>query len=322
MLLKLFILAALAVTINCLPATNVKEPKICQTDACKRAALTLLNQIDQSKNPCDDWFLYACGKFAEANPLPEGVSSIQTLGLVDDNNNKRGDTVFEDDNLKNHGSKVVQKAKKLYDECVGSSDSTLIITLTKRNRDYLLALREKAIKMLARPDVSTYRPINIPTIEQILTLKMDKKGECRTTVASQYEYAYIRAFLDKYMDRNATAEARKMINNIHSTILNRLNITWATEEDKNTYRDQLSKLERNLLYPDWIVDDKELDSEYGIDTVESIYDILKNKVAKHNDWPMPVLMVNAHFSSANEISKFKKNHLKSKYNYFFQFKSI
>ena len=305
MLFKVFAIAVLAVAVNCLPAAE--EPartfQVCQTQECKKAAEIITSHIDVSKDPCEDWYLYACGKFAEANPLPSGTSSVDALTLVNQANEVRSDSALDNANLKNHGSKIVRKVKKMYDECVKETNGTFLGTLRSKNREYLLRLRDRMIEEAAQKGkVETFVPHTIPTVEEIMNLQLSKKGECRTAVAGKYEFAFVRAWLDKYMDKNATAEARKVINNVHSAILNQMNISWATPDDKRTYREQLSKLERNLVYPDWIVDDKELDAEYEGDTISSIHHLVED-FAKHPNWPMPVLMVNAHFSTANEISE-------------------
>ena len=58
----------------------VKED-ICMTDACKETAKTISENLDSSADPCDDFYLYACGKFNDNHPLVYS-GAIQALDSV------------------------------------------------------------------------------------------------------------------------------------------------------------------------------------------------------------------------------------------------
>ena len=42
-----------------------KQPKICNTPGCVKAANTLIQNMDPSAKPCEDFYQYACGGFEE-----------------------------------------------------------------------------------------------------------------------------------------------------------------------------------------------------------------------------------------------------------------
>ena len=42
-----------------------EKPKICNTPGCVRAAYTLLQNMDSTAEPCEDFYQYACGGFEE-----------------------------------------------------------------------------------------------------------------------------------------------------------------------------------------------------------------------------------------------------------------
>ncbi|XP_046686842.1 neprilysin-2-like [Homalodisca vitripennis] len=61
---------------------------VCETDECKTAADRILNYMDPSVRPCDDFYKFACGKFLESAELRDYLSSnfsfIQVNEIVED----------------------------------------------------------------------------------------------------------------------------------------------------------------------------------------------------------------------------------------------
>lgn len=44
----------------------------CKTPACIQAASSILNAMDPSVDPCDDFYQYACGGWERQSPIPPG----------------------------------------------------------------------------------------------------------------------------------------------------------------------------------------------------------------------------------------------------------
>jgi len=55
---------------------------VCMTKQCVTAASTLLQALDDSVDPCDDFYQYACGGWIKANTIPPGESRWDTFGVL------------------------------------------------------------------------------------------------------------------------------------------------------------------------------------------------------------------------------------------------
>ncbi|XP_064467662.1 neprilysin-4-like isoform X2 [Ornithodoros turicata] len=69
-----FCLFSLGAT-NGLPTVNMPERKMCNTTECQERATFLLDILDNSTKPCDDFDQYICDKWIQKHPIPEDQSS-------------------------------------------------------------------------------------------------------------------------------------------------------------------------------------------------------------------------------------------------------
>jgi len=58
------------------------EQSVCMTRQCVTAASTLLQALDDSVDPCDDFYQYACGGWIKTNTIPPGESRWDTFGML------------------------------------------------------------------------------------------------------------------------------------------------------------------------------------------------------------------------------------------------
>lgn len=57
---------------------------ICSTEICVKESARMLNSIDESVNPCDNFYDFACGKLKQITVLPDNKESQTTFSLVQD----------------------------------------------------------------------------------------------------------------------------------------------------------------------------------------------------------------------------------------------
>lgn len=57
---------------------------ICNTEICVKESARMLNSIDESVNPCDNFYDFACGNLKQITVLPDNKESQTTFSLIQD----------------------------------------------------------------------------------------------------------------------------------------------------------------------------------------------------------------------------------------------
>ena len=61
----------------------------CMTKDCIQAAADLLDNIDESVNPCDDFYQFACGGFIQQTNIPDDKSKYSAFSVLGDKLNEQ-----------------------------------------------------------------------------------------------------------------------------------------------------------------------------------------------------------------------------------------
>jgi len=100
-----------------------EEPKIqsdlCLTQECVTASSRILNSMDLSVDPCDDFYTFSCGNWIEEHIISESQSSVSVFNDLRDSVSKTLKNVLEEETSQVLKSKTsVQKAKDFYASCM------------------------------------------------------------------------------------------------------------------------------------------------------------------------------------------------------------
>ena len=112
---------------------KVKGPyDVCLTPGCVKAAANLLKTVDESKDPCNDFFDFACGKFLQEAVIPDENISTGTIDDLIDKLHKRLRKLFES-NGKVEEPEIFNSVRNLYSSCMDQDiiDKTAKTSLLK-----------------------------------------------------------------------------------------------------------------------------------------------------------------------------------------------
>jgi predicted metalloendopeptidase len=105
-------------------------------------AAEILESIDESKSPCDDFYNFACGQWEQSHYLPPGEGVLEALTVLGEQNNvviiKALEAISESD------IDAVKKAKYLYDSCqnmdaINEAGATPLLNLLSKAGGWALA---------------------------------------------------------------------------------------------------------------------------------------------------------------------------------------
>jgi len=199
-------------------ATQGGDP-ICLTPGCVKAAAKLLENIDPSQDPCQDFYQFACGTYIKETVIPSHMKKKGRFNTLGTKLKERLKTLFEADPDKDEPA-VFASARKLYSSCMNQDqiekDGRALILKTVEelggwpvlqgqewNTDAFTwqKLVETAQRMGLHAEVLLYTKISVSSKDStkfMLNVDQPKPGLARKYLINGFEDADVQAYF-RYM---------------------------------------------------------------------------------------------------------------------------
>ncbi|XP_077167865.1 endothelin-converting enzyme 1 isoform X2 [Paroedura picta] len=96
------------------------QTRPCLTESCISVTSAILSSLDQTVDPCEDFFRYACGGWIKANPLPDGHSRWGTFNKLWEHNQVVLKHLLENATA-GRQSEAELKAQRYYQSCMNET---------------------------------------------------------------------------------------------------------------------------------------------------------------------------------------------------------
>lgn len=92
-------------------------PNICLTKICTETSATILESMDLTINPCDNFYEFACGKFVKNAIIPDDKKQLSNFHTLQDKVFEQLHAVLNERQQLND-SKSIKLAKTFYNSCM------------------------------------------------------------------------------------------------------------------------------------------------------------------------------------------------------------
>ena len=99
---------------------NDDAEEFCVTTGCIHASSSMLKQLDETVEPCDDFYNFACGKFIRESIIPDEKVAVSAFSVTGDKLQEQLRTLISEP-ISAQEIKPFTLVKKLYKSCMNKS---------------------------------------------------------------------------------------------------------------------------------------------------------------------------------------------------------
>ena len=99
---------------------NIKNIGICMTPACVHSASKMLEMMDVSVDPCENFYNFACGSFVKDTNIPDEEVSVNTFSVIEDKLQEQL-RILVSEKINENEAEPFKLAKKVYKACMNKS---------------------------------------------------------------------------------------------------------------------------------------------------------------------------------------------------------
>lgn len=97
--------------------SEIETVDVCATEAYKLEAENVLAKLDEAIDPCEDFYLFACGSFINQTTIPDDKTTFDVTTFLEDRLNKELSEILNT-SVKSEDIKPIVYSKRLYHACM------------------------------------------------------------------------------------------------------------------------------------------------------------------------------------------------------------
>lgn len=101
-------------------AGSKSNEELCLTPGCIHAASQMLEHMDQSIEPCDDFYTFACGQYLKDTIIPDDKVSVNAFSVISDKLQEQLRTIITAP-IEKEDIRPFRMVKQLYLACINKS---------------------------------------------------------------------------------------------------------------------------------------------------------------------------------------------------------
>ncbi|XP_037943545.1 neprilysin-3-like [Teleopsis dalmanni] len=146
--LLIFTIIILIITIIIISLKHKRSATICRTNECIRTAANLLYSMDEQTDPCEDFYTFTCGRWANEHPRPDSITSNDWF-RESQAKIMRKVRSFLQANVSDAEPSAVAKIKVMYKACINTEllDDRELEPLVEYLREFELPLLPSGFNM-------------------------------------------------------------------------------------------------------------------------------------------------------------------------------
>lgn len=104
--------------------TKTNQQNHCSSSSCLEVAGAIKQNLNESVDPCNDFFQYSCGTWIKDNPIPSSENRFSTFAQLLENNNKKLLLLLLEDD-ESPSELAVKKTKDYFKSCMAEDQNDI-----------------------------------------------------------------------------------------------------------------------------------------------------------------------------------------------------
>ncbi|CAF4236483.1 unnamed protein product [Rotaria magnacalcarata] len=218
------------------------DNELCVTPYCVKAANYLIESLDETVEPCEDFYHFVCGTWIKNSRIPDDAYAWGGV-ILDDSDVV---TVHELEYLNNVSSIIDQTSARLL--------QNYVVWRFMMHRVDNMPKRFRSIKE------------NFQHIFRGTTADVSRKIICGNFVNGNMGFAVSALYIKKYFDDNARIQSSEMIGNIRKSFIDMVEkSSWMDETSRKKAIEKAEAIDEKIGYPDYLASDNmtQLETQYA-----------------------------------------------------------